>query len=74
MLSLILAVVLILLLIIVLRWAFFVRLRVGRAPFCPVCREARGTYLGIGEKSGQAYYRCPHCGNVFEERDAERAR
>jgi rubredoxin len=51
----------------VLRWALFVRVRVVHAPYCPVCGESRGRFLGVGESSNQAYLRCPHCGHVFEE-------
>ena len=47
------------------RWALFIRINVRRAPYCPVCREARGRFMGVGEGSGQPYYRCPHCGNVY---------
>ncbi|HEX5416205.1 MAG TPA: hypothetical protein VFZ25_11105 [Chloroflexota bacterium] len=72
MLTPILIAVLVVLLLLLLRWAFFVRVRVGRAPYCPVCREARGKFLGVGEKSGQAHYQCPHCGNVFDESEVEK--
>ncbi|MGH2457363.1 MAG: hypothetical protein ACRDIY_00675 [Chloroflexota bacterium] len=49
-----------------LRWAVFARLRIVRAPFCPVCRETRGRVLGVGERTSHPYFRCPHCGNVFD--------
>ena len=52
MLTPILILILVVLLILLLRWAFFVRVRVGKAPFCPVCREARGKFLGVGERTG----------------------
>jgi tRNA(Ile2) C34 agmatinyltransferase TiaS len=49
-----------------LRWAFFAHLRIQRAPFCPVCGESRGRFMGVGEQTGQVYFRCPHCGNAFK--------
>lgn len=70
--TVILIAVLVVLLVLLLRWAFFVRVRVGRAPFCPVCREARGKFLGVGERTGRAHYQCAHCGNLFEEDEAEK--
>lgn len=72
MLTPILILILVVLLILLLRWAFFVRVRVGKAPFCPVCREARGKFLGVGERTGKAHYRCPHCGNEFDESDVQK--
>lgn len=54
------------LLVIFLRWAFFARLKFYHAPFCPGCGESRGRWIGVGERTGHAYFRCPHCGNVFE--------
>jgi len=50
----------------IVRWAVFVRVAAVRAPFCPVCREARGRVLGVGERTAHPYFRCPHCGNVYE--------
>jgi transposase-like protein len=55
------------LIILALRWAFFARVGLVHTPFCPICRESRGRFLGVGERSGRRYYRCPHCGNTFEE-------
>lgn len=72
--TLIVVIVLVALLLLLLRWAFFIRVRVGKAPFCPNCREARGRFLGIGEKTGRAHYQCPHCGNVFEESEVRKGK
>jgi hypothetical protein len=62
-----LAILIVVLLLVALRWTFFVRLRVAHAPYCPVCRESRGRILGVGEQTSQPYFRCPHCGHVFGE-------
>lgn len=55
-----------------LRWLFFVRIGIYRAPYCPVCGEARGRTIGLGERSGHRYLRCPHCSNQWEVEDEER--
>ena len=65
MLSMLFAVPFVLLVVLALRWAFVVRLGVYHAPYCPVCREARGRLLGVGEQTSQPYFRCPHCGHVY---------
>lgn len=54
----------------ILRFAFFVRLSVRHTPFCPVCREARGRLLGVGEQTSHPYFRCPHCGHVYDGDEA----
>ena len=58
-------------LVLALRWAFFARLRFYHTPFCPACRESRGRILGVGEETNHPYFRCPHCGHVYDGDDAE---
>lgn len=57
-------------LVLVLRWAFFVRLGIVHAPYCPVCQESRGQIQGVGEQTNHPYFRCPHCGNVWDGQPA----